>query len=164
MSTLTYCGLRVIAANDIGRRHEAGDKEKAHMRNMMTLKAIGSLCAALAIGTFSPVARGASGGQGTMSSVIVENGTQVARIVLNGGPFNSGRPSCHNAFLGDTWAFDVSTAKGKALLATATAALLAGKTVAASGATTGTSLCMNIAASGSTVINIEILQQLVLFN
>jgi hypothetical protein len=131
------------------------------MRNKPTPRNTASVLAVAAIVALSAPASAASSANNTVMDIAIEFGTQVARIGLNGGPYSSGRPTCHNVAYNSYWAFDISTAKGKALLATAQAALLSGKTVSVSGVTTGTTLCTNIAASGT--INIETLGRLILF-
>lgn len=119
------------------------------MRNKLKLTTVASLLAGAAIGLLSPAAN-ASGAWNRLESVTIESGTQVATIEFPGSW--AGRPSCHNIGFPGFFAFDISTSKGKALLATAQAALLAGKQVMADGATTCTTV--------STGITIETLTKL----
>jgi hypothetical protein len=107
------------------------------MQNNFKLTTTVSLLAAAAIGLLSPAAN-ATGAQDRLRSVTIESATQVASIEFPGSW--AGRPACHAVFFPGHFAFDISTAKGKALLATAQAALLAGKEVVATGATTCTSV------------------------
>jgi len=124
------------------------------MRNPLALKSVASLLTAAAVVAMNTSAS-ASSANNTLFDIGIEAGAQVARIGLNGGA-QSNRPACHNVAYNSYWAFDISTAKGKALLATAQAALLAGKKV---GVTGGTG-CTNIAASGT--INVETVTVLIL--
>ena len=71
-----------------------------------------------------------------VQDVTIETGEHFARIAVGAKSITENRPACHDAAYGQHYGFDISTAKGKALLATATAALLAGKTVQLAG--TGT--------------------------
>src|SRR6188768_62444 len=59
----------------------------------------------------------------------------------------SGRPSCHNGTIYD-YAFDLSTTKGKALLSTAQAAMMSGKTVTITGGS-GSTACTTVATGVS---------------
>jgi hypothetical protein len=102
------------------------------MLSKMKFKVMGSFMMAAAALGVTPSAR-ASGGTGTVIDVIVENGTSFGRIRLSGAGITTGRPGCHNSAYTTHYGFDLSTSKGKALLSTATAALLAGKTVQAGG-------------------------------
>jgi hypothetical protein len=110
------------------------------MQNKLTLKIVGSFLAAAAVIPISPEANATSTASNTVFSVTIEGGTQYAQIMLDGGPYNTGRPSCHNPALGSNWAFDISTSKGKALLATAQAALLSGKSVSVTGSNSCTTV------------------------
>jgi hypothetical protein len=74
--------------------------------------------------------------------------------MLDGGPYNTGRPSCHNPAFGNNWAFDISTAKGKALLATAQAALLSGKSVSVTGSNSCTAVSGSIQIETLTVLRV----------
>jgi hypothetical protein len=123
------------------------------MRSKLMLKIVGSILAAATTVPLSLEAH-ATSASNTVSSVTIESGTQYARITIDGGPFG-GRPSCHNAAFGSDWAFDISTAKGKAMLASAQAALLSGKRVSVSGGTT----CTNVSGA----INIETLTKIQIF-
>jgi hypothetical protein len=103
------------------------------MLSKMKFKVMGSLMmAAVALGV-APSARASSGGSATVIDVVVENGSSFGRIRLSGAAITTGRPGCHNQAYTTHYGFDLSTSKGKALLSTATAALLAGKTVQAGG-------------------------------
>lgn len=125
------------------------------MQNKLTLKIVGFFLAAATVVPISPEANATSTASNTVFSVTIEGGTQYAQIMLDGGPYNTGRPGCHNPALGSNWAFDISTAKGKALLATAQAALLSGKTVSV----TGSNSCTTVSGT----INIETLTNLRIF-
>lgn len=124
------------------------------MRQKSVLNLLGSLLSAAALVLTSAAASASSGGN-TIYMLSIR-GTQYAVIGLNGGPYTTGRPSCHDSsgFYGAHWAFDVSTSKGKAQLAVAQAALLSGKTVTVTGGTT----CVNVASSGT--LNIEVATEL----
>lgn len=124
------------------------------MRNLLNLKTLASLLAA-AVVVVTNTGASASSSANTLIDVGVEAGVSVARIGLS-AVVGTGRPACHNAFYNAYYAFDISTAKGKAMLATAQAALLAGKRVSVNGGTT----CTNIAASGT--INVETATSLIL--
>ncbi len=100
----------------------------------------------------------ASTASNTIKEIAVE-GTQVARIRLNGSTI-TGRPACHNAAYTTHYAFDISTAKGKALLSTLEAAMLAGKTVTVNYVSTGT--CTTLAGTGSSGDQLETLDSLVI--
>jgi hypothetical protein len=126
------------------------------MQNKLTLKLAGTFLAAAAVVPISSEVNAASTASNTIYSVTIEGGTQYAQIMLDGGPYNTGRPtSCHNPAFGSNWSFDISTAKGKALLATAQAALLSGKTVSVVGSDT----CNTVSGS----IKIENLTSLRIF-
>jgi hypothetical protein len=71
-------------------------------------------------------------------SDITLQGTQFARIAVTTA--SGARPACHNAAYTIHYGFDLGTNKGRALLSTATAALLAGKRVTATGAGSCTNL------------------------
>jgi hypothetical protein len=124
------------------------------MRNLLNLKTVASLLVATAVVTMNTGAS-ASGSTNTLTDVGIEAGAQVARIGLS-AVVGSGRPACHNVAFNGYYAFDISTVKGKAMLATAQAALLAGKRVSV----TGGANCTNIAASGT--INVETATVLIL--
>lgn len=121
------------------------------MRNIVTFRILGSLLAFAATVGLSLTAY-ATSGTNTLSDITLE-GTQFARIALAGSAIG-GRPACHNAAYIVHYGFDLSTAKGKALLATAQAAQLSGKRVTA----TGDGTCTNIGA-----VTIETLQSLTIF-
>ncbi len=122
---------------------------------MRNLKAIASLLVATAVVTMNTGASASSGG-GNVTDVGIEAGAQVARVGLT-NLVGTGRPACHNVAWNGYYAFDISTAKGKAMLATAQAALLSGKRIGI----TGGSSCTNIAASGT--INVETATVLILW-
>lgn len=121
------------------------------MRNKLKLIITRAFFIVAAIGLLSTAAH-ASSRQDVLRSIRVV-GTQYAQIEFSGSW--AGRPACHAAFMPGHFAFDISTAKGRALLATAQAALLAGKEVTAIGGTTCTS-------SGGGYGNIETLTELTL--
>jgi hypothetical protein len=124
------------------------------MHNKLTLKIVGALLAAATIVPISPAANATSVASNTVTSITIEGGTQYAHIWMDGGPYASGRPSCHNVAYGSSWAFDISTAKGKALLATAQAALLSGKTLAVTGSNSCTAINSSINIETVTVLRI----------
>ena len=126
------------------------------MRNPLSFRTFFSLLSAAAV-VASNTGASAASTNNTVSDIGIEAGAQVARIGMNGGPFGTNRPMCHNVAWNSYWAFDISTAKGKAMLATAQAALLSGKRLSVSGAGT----CTNIAATGT--INVETVQSMVLW-
>jgi hypothetical protein len=90
---------------------------------------------AAVIGICPGVAR-ASSVSGKASQVQV-TGTSFVMITMDTTPSGS-RPSCHNSLFTTHYAFDVSTSKGRALLSTAHAALLGGKSLTVSGGSTCT--------------------------
>jgi hypothetical protein len=100
-------------------------------------RALAALIAATTFSAFIPTAS-ASNATNTIADITVDSGAQYARVYLN-GPTVTGRPACHNAVFVTHFAFDISTAKGKALLSVATAAFLAGKSVFI----TGSNTCIN---------------------
>lgn len=124
------------------------------MRQKSVLSLLGSLFSAAALVLVSSAAS-ASSANNTIYSLSIR-GTQYAVIGVIGGPYTTSRPACHDTsgFYYAHWAFDVSTAKGKAQLAVAQAALLSGKTVIVNGGTT----CVNVASSGT--LNIEVATEL----
>lgn len=122
------------------------------MRTKFTAKALGVLTAIGALCAMSPAAN-ATSGENTILDITIETGTNYARVALNGGAIG-GRPACHNASYTVHYGFDISTAKGKALLSTAQAALLAGKIVTITGGTT----CTN---TGS--VTLETMQKLTIW-
>jgi hypothetical protein len=107
------------------------------MRNKLTLKALTSALTALVIAGLSTGAS-ATSGTNTVTDITLQ-GTQFARIALAGAAIG-GRPACHNAAYTVHYGFDLSTAQGKALLSTASAAQLAGKRLTA----TGSNTCVNL--------------------
>lgn len=124
------------------------------MKKHFQSKSLAVLLAATLFSALIPTASANSLGQNTIADITVEAGTQYARIALNGSAI-TGRPACHNATYTVHYGFDVSTAKGKALLSLATAASLAGKTIRI----TGSNACVTV-ASGLTLEDVE---SLVLF-
>ncbi len=79
---------------------------------------------------------------GVDHSTIVDltiDGAQYARVALKTAPTGA-RPACHNAYFTNHYAFDISTAKGKALFSALQAAQLSGKAVTIYGTTTCTDL------------------------
>jgi hypothetical protein len=68
----------------------------------------------------------AAGGSGSILSLSIQNGTNFALVTFAG--VLGGAPTCQNQPLGG-FGFDVSTAKGKALLSLLESAYLAGKTI-----------------------------------
>lgn len=99
-------------------------------------KLFGSLVACALVTLF---VGGASAASSTdLISDITMQGTQFARIAVTSA--SGARPACHNAGYTIHYGFDISTNKGRALLSTATAALLAGKRVSATGAGSCTNL------------------------
>jgi hypothetical protein len=108
-------------------------------------------CAGVLLLASSALAVGA--GTGTVVDIVIESGTNHARINVAG--VGGTRPGCHNIAYTNHFAFDISTAKGKALLAGATSAMLAGKTVGA----TGAGSCTTVTTGG---LQIETLSSLVL--
>jgi hypothetical protein len=77
---------------------------------------------------------------------------------LGNSGIGGSRPSCHNNVYWNTWAFDISTSKGKAMLSGIMAAYLAGKQVAVNG--NGTS-CLDLTTAN--VSSNEKIEQLVNF-
>ena len=108
------------------------------MLSGLNSKIVGACLVAAAICGFAPTAS-ATVGNGTLLEVVIESGTSFARVRLSGAAIG-GRPACHNAAYTTHYGFDISTPKGKALLSTATAAMLAGKTVSLGGVGTCTNL------------------------
>jgi hypothetical protein len=98
-------------------------------------KILRAFLAAAAVAVVAPAAT-ATSGTNTISDITIE-GTQFARLALNGGAIG-GRPACHNAAFTVHYQWDITTAKGKAMLTTAQAAQLAGKRVSATGGATCT--------------------------
>lgn len=106
------------------------------MRNKLKTTTTRAFLVTAAIGLLSAAAN-ATSRQDVLKSIMI-TGTQYAMIEFSGSW--AGRPACHALFMPGHFAFDISTAKGRALLATAQAALLAGKEVVANGGTTCTSV------------------------
>ena len=97
------------------------------------------LCIAILAGASS--AHAGSWARDTVQDVTIETGEHFARIAVGLKDITIGRPDCHDpSGYRQHYGFDISTPKGKALLATATAALLAGKTVQLAG--TGTCIAV----------------------
>lgn len=88
--------------------------------------------ACLAVLAFSAPAH-ATYVQGVIQDVTIDTGANYARVAV-GTTAVGGRPQCHDRAYSTHYGFDISTAKGKAVLSMAMAALLAGKTVAVAGA------------------------------
>jgi hypothetical protein len=80
-----------------------------------------------AILPFVAPARGEGAVEGVIQDVTI-GGPNFARVAV-GTVAVGGRPACHNAAYTTHWGFDISTAKGKATLSVATAALLASRRV-----------------------------------
>src|SRR5690349_2975129 len=96
------------------------------------LKLVGSLLALAAVTGFVPSVQAATY-SGKLGRIVVA-GTQYA-VIISAGAVSGSRPSCHPS-VGqfNSFAIDISTAKGKAVLSLAQAALLANKTTFISGA------------------------------
>lgn len=77
-------------------------------------------------------------GDALITDITVE-GTQYARVCVNRAVGGT-RPACHNPTYSTHYAFDISTAKGKALLSILQAAQLAGKKINI----TGWNVCTNL--------------------
>lgn len=114
-------------------------------------KLIGAVLSVAAVTSIDPTVASATTVSSKVSSLQIL-GTSF--VVLNVQPIVSGRPSCHNGFYVSSYALDVSTNKGRALLSTLQAALLANKTVHV----TGGSTCTN---TGS--ITLETVQELIIY-
>jgi hypothetical protein len=121
------------------------------MRKHIAFKNLAAFLAIAATSSFTPAVN-ATSGTNTIADITIQ-GTQFARVALNGGAIG-GRPSCHNSAYTVHYGLDLSTAKGKALMASLQAAQLAGKRVGASGDGT----CINLGS-----VTIELLQSLTVF-
>ena len=105
----------------------------------MNTKSVG-LCLVILAGASSARAGLGSFARDIVQDVTIETGERFARIAVGTRNITLDRPACHNTEYGMHYGFDLSTPKGKALLATTTAALLAGKTVQLAG--TGTCIAV----------------------
>jgi hypothetical protein len=73
--------------------------------------------------------------QATIIELMITEGDQYARMAV-GTTEITDRPTCHAAGYINHYGFDLSTAKGKAILTTATAAMLAGRRIGVVGSGT----------------------------
>jgi hypothetical protein len=113
------------------------------------------LLAAAALGVVPSAS--ATNALSTLQDITIESGTGHARIALN-GPAISGRPGCHNASYIVHYGFDISTAKGKAMLNLANAAMLSGKRVGVAGSIN----CTSVGGPGG--LSLETLTSIALYN
>jgi hypothetical protein len=120
------------------------------MKNRFSFKVLSPLLVA-AFATLSPAAN-ATSTVNTLSDITID-GTNFARLAVN-GPAIGGRPSCHVSTYSRHYAWDISTTKGKAMLATAQAALLAGKSVGVTGGSSCTTLVTGVTIETLTVLTI----------
>lgn len=113
---------------------------------------IGAVLSVAAVASVNPAVASASSVSSKVGSLQIL-GTSF--VILNVEPIvSSGRPGCHNGLYVSSYALDVSTNKGRALLSTLQAALLANKTVHVTGGTS----CTN---TGS--ITLETVQELIIY-
>lgn len=103
-------------------------------------KFVGFVCALCAVVGLATSAANATQVTGKINSVFIY-GTNYAIVSAEALP--SGRPSCHNSLRVYSYAFDISTTKGKALLSSVQAALLSGKPTSIIGGTTCTNVGNN---------------------
>jgi hypothetical protein len=123
----------------------------------MRLKLVALVVTILFQLTFSPVAE-ASGNIGQIVSIEIRPGTNFATVTMAPAGFYGTRPACHNSSQGpNSYGWDISTNKGRAMLSLAQAAQLAGKNLSVNGASQpGT--CTNVNAgspTNPTTVNIE---------
>ena len=92
----------------------------------------------------APDASAATSATNTILTIHITGGNTAgyAIIVMNGQPTGS-RPSCHTGLYQYHWAVDVGTSKGRAMLSTATAAMLAGKPITVWGGVASPNECVN---------------------
>jgi hypothetical protein len=108
---------------------------------------------ALALATLVPGAASASSIDSvTVKSLAIELGSSVAVITLNATAKFGVTPTCQLTQFPITYGWDISTPKGKALLALAQAALLSGKKVIVAGAA-GSNTCTTRAGTTTTTTN-----------
>lgn len=100
-------------------------------------RVIGAILSIAAVASINPTtARAASSVSSEVSSLQIL-GTSF--VIVNVFPIvSSGRPSCHNGFYVSSYAFDLSTNKGRAIFSTLQAAVLAKKSVHLIGGSTCT--------------------------
>lgn len=134
----------------------------------MNAHSIKSLCALLGFSALMAIA-GKAHAYSAMSNVkivdITIEGTTTARVAAGVVASRTGtRPTCSDASFtaGYTvhYAFDISSAKGKALLATLQGALLSGKSVSINGSSFGTGTCTTL--TGGSGWTLETLDSLTL--
>jgi hypothetical protein len=87
-------------------------------------------------------AASASSATNTIFDITIE-GTNHARVFLAGSAIG-GRPACHSSAYPSHYQWDISTSKGRAMLAALQGAQLAGKRVFLAGATTCTTALATI--------------------
>jgi hypothetical protein len=113
-------------------------------------KKLGFYLSVCALGTATAFSPGVANAAPTSATGPIKNvtirGANFAIVSILATPSGS-RPSCHNGGFYD-YAFDLSTTKGKALLSTAQAAMLAGKNTTI----TGSSSCTTVSTSGGGTI------------
>lgn len=73
-------------------------------------------------------------------------------VISMNGTITGSRASCHVTQFSNSWSIDITTSKGRAILSTATAALLAGKKISITGTTAGgTAACLTLPSPYNTI-------------
>ena len=98
------------------------------MKNGILKSSLATLTLVATTLTGAPAARASAVESSTVVDLTIE-GTQSARVALSTPVESKGRPTCHVAAYFSHYAFDISTAKGKALFSALQAAQLSGKKV-----------------------------------
>jgi hypothetical protein len=125
------------------------------MTNQLKKSLLASFAAVaiFAVSTSASAAGGPSTVNGGTIGDITIDGTSFARVYINNVGTIPSRPSCNNSGFFAHYAWDLSTAKGKALLSLLQAAQLSGKKVFL----TGSTACTSINAQGGGLFVIETL-------
>jgi hypothetical protein len=119
----------------------ARDPRNGPRGEIMRIKLLASIVGLLALTCFAADAR-AAGGTGQITALTICNGVSYAMVGFT-GLVDTSRPTCHSTLstYASSFAFDISTDKGKAMLSLLEGAQLAGKTV---GYGDGSATCVTV--------------------
>ncbi len=130
----------------------------------MPKKIILSLVASISLFAAPQPAEASAVSNVLISDITIGDGTSVARVWFNGATKSGTTPTCHMSPYTTHYAFDISTHKGKAVLALLQSAFLAGRKVSVNGA--GNS-CTTVTGTTSSVTGantgVETLSNLTVF-
>lgn len=118
---------------------------------MFKRQVLTSILAAATLLGIAPSADASSAAMVGLNYIQIDTGTNFAIIAIL-GTVSGTRPQCHQSGWNSEYAVDISTTKGKAILALAQAALLSSKlvVVGGSGSTGG---CLNTGSASLEVLN-----------